>query len=109
MGSAGCVAPRHQLAQLLPGYRVRSPWLAGLSIAIVIVPALGLRARLEDLQGSAEAAGAGRQSGARLRRSALAMTDTELKVIAALAIIGLSNTPVTGYSTPAAIGTPSTL
>ena len=45
----------------------------------------------------------------RRRRSALLITDTELKLIAALAIIGLSSTPKTGYSTPAAIGTPSAL
>ena len=49
------------------------------------------------------------QSASRRRRSALAITDTELNVIAALAIIGLSSRPKTGYSTPAAIGTPSTL
>jgi hypothetical protein len=42
-------------------------------------------------------------------RSALAMTDTELKVIAALATMGLSSKPSAGYSTPAAIGTPSAL
>ena len=42
-------------------------------------------------------------------RRALTMTDTELNVIAALAIIGLSSNPNTGYSTPAAIGTPRTL
>ena len=41
--------------------------------------------------------------------SALPITDTELKVIAALAIIGLSNKPKTGYSTPAASGTPTAL
>src|SRR5690242_2921133 len=34
-------------------------------------------------------------------RNALAITETELKLIAALAIIGLSNQPNTGYSTPA--------
>ena len=34
------------------------------------------------------------------------MTDTELTDIAAAAIIGDSNTPNHGYSTPAAIGTP---
>ena len=45
----------------------------------------------------------------RLSRSALAMTDTELNVIAALAMIGLSSRPNAGYSTPAAMGTPSTL
>jgi hypothetical protein len=37
------------------------------------------------------------------------MTDTELNVIAALAIIGLSNTPSIGYRMPAATGTPSVL
>ena len=34
------------------------------------------------------------------------MTETELKLIAAAAIIGLSSNPNQGYSTPAAIGTP---
>lgn len=42
-------------------------------------------------------------------RSALAMTDTELRLIAAAAIIGLSSRPNTGNSTPAAIGMPSVL
>jgi hypothetical protein len=46
---------------------------------------------------------------ARRRRRALPMTDTELKVMAALAITGLSKRPKNGYSTPAAIGTPSML
>ena len=35
--------------------------------------------------------------------------DTELKLIAAAAIIGLKSSPKNGYSTPAAIGTPSAL
>jgi hypothetical protein len=35
------------------------------------------------------------------------MTETELKLIAAAAIIGLSRIPKNGYNTPAAIGTPS--
>ena len=48
-------------------------------------------------------------SSARRSRSALAMTDTELKLMAALAIIGLSSIPSTGYNTPAAIGTPNAL
>lgn len=48
-------------------------------------------------------------NSARRRRNAFAMTDTELKVIAALAIIGLSKRPTTGYRTPAAMGTPSAL
>ena len=37
------------------------------------------------------------------------MTETELNVIAALAIIGLSRMPHHGYRIPAAIGTPATL
>lgn len=41
-----------------------------------------------------------------LKRSEFAITDTELKLIAAAARIGLSNNPKNGYSTPAAIGTP---
>jgi hypothetical protein len=48
-------------------------------------------------------------SSARRSRNAFAITDTELNVIAALAITGLSNTPKKGYKTPAAIGTPATL
>jgi len=43
------------------------------------------------------------------RRSALLTTDTDDKLIASAAIIGLSNRPKTGYSTPAAIGTPMLL
>jgi hypothetical protein len=34
------------------------------------------------------------------------MTDTELKLIAAAAIIGLRRIPKNGYKIPAAIGTP---
>ena len=45
----------------------------------------------------------------RRSRSAFAMTDTELRLIAALAIIGDSRMPNTGYSRPAATGTPSAL
>jgi hypothetical protein len=37
------------------------------------------------------------------------MTETELKLIAALAIIGLNNKPKNGYRIPAATGTPITL
>ncbi len=43
------------------------------------------------------------------RRSALATTETELRLIASAAIIGLNSRPVNGYSTPAAIGTPNAL
>ena len=45
-----------------------------------------------------------------LNRSALATTDTELKLMAAAAIIGLrSRWCDIGYSTPAATGTPRAL
>jgi hypothetical protein len=37
------------------------------------------------------------------------MTETDDSVIAAAAIIGDSSRPTTGYSTPAAIGTPAAL
>ena len=42
-------------------------------------------------------------------RRALVITDTELKVMAAAAIIGLNRMPNIGYRTPAAIGTPMAL
>ncbi|MNC99458.1 hypothetical protein D3C83_177590 [compost metagenome] len=42
-------------------------------------------------------------------RSAFVTTETELIAIAAPAKIGESSKPNTGYSTPAAIGTPSAL
>ena len=38
-----------------------------------------------------------------------AITETELKLIAAAAIIGLSKRPKAGYKTPAATGTPAAL
>ncbi len=44
-----------------------------------------------------------------LSLSALMITDTELKLIAAAAKIGLSRIPNLGYRMPAAIGTPSEL
>jgi len=50
-----------------------------------------------------------RYTWTRLRRRALPTTDTELRLIAKAAIIGFSNKPVNGYSTPAATGTPSAL
>ena len=40
---------------------------------------------------------------------AFPMTDTELKLIAAAAIMGLRRSPKIGYRTPAAIGTPRAL
>jgi hypothetical protein len=42
-------------------------------------------------------------------RNAFPITETELNDIAAAAIMGLSNIPVSGYSTPAATGTPRAL
>ncbi len=49
------------------------------------------------------------QMRTRLSRSALPTTDTELRLIAAAAMTGESRMPKNGYSTPAAIGTPSAL
>src|SRR5262245_44980114 len=48
-------------------------------------------------------------SGSLRNRKALPITDTELRLMAALAIIGLSSNPNAGYSTPAATGTPRAL
>ena len=48
-------------------------------------------------------------SSTRRSRSALPMTETELRLIAALAIMGLSRIPNRGNRAPAAIGTPSAL
>ena len=48
-------------------------------------------------------------SARRRSRRALPITETELRLIAALAIIGLSSSPKNGYSTPAASGMPTTL
>ena len=50
-----------------------------------------------------------RYSRTRRSRSALVTTETELSAMAAPAKIGESSRPKTGYSTPAAIGTPSAL
>ena len=49
------------------------------------------------------------QISARRNRNAFVITETELKLIASAAIIGLRRRPKTGYSTPAAIGTPRAL
>lgn len=45
----------------------------------------------------------------RFNLSELTITETELKLMAAAAIIGDSNIPKNGNSTPAATGTPSEL
>lgn len=44
-----------------------------------------------------------------LNLKALAITDTELKLMAKAAIIGDNNIPKKGNKTPAAIGTPNVL
>ena len=49
------------------------------------------------------------QSSSFLSRRAFAITETELRVMAALAIIGLRRMPKKGYRTPAAMGTPMVL
>ena len=46
---------------------------------------------------------------ARHSRKALLITDTELKLMAAAAIIGESSRPKKGYSTPAITGAPGAL
>jgi hypothetical protein len=51
----------------------------------------------------------GRQSFSRRSLSALPTTDTELRLMAAAATMGLSNRPKAGYSKPAAIGMANTL
>ena len=48
-------------------------------------------------------------SAKRRNLSALPMTDTDDKLMAAAAIIGLSSSPKVGYSKPAAIGMPMAL
>lgn len=48
-------------------------------------------------------------SFAALSLSAFVITDAELKLMAAAAIIGFSSNPMNGYRTPAAKGTPSAL
>jgi len=59
-----------------------------------IVPSAGPRTGLDLCRGRS--------------RSAFPITDTELKLIAALAIVGESGRPRAEYRTPAATGTPST-
>jgi len=45
----------------------------------------------------------------RLNLNAFVITDTELKLIAAAAMMGDNSNPKNGYSSPAAIGTPNEL
>ena len=48
-------------------------------------------------------------SSTRCNRKEFAITDTELKLMAAAATMGLSNSPKNGYRTPAASGIPTEL
>ena len=61
------------------------------------------------LRSRAHLISSGQARRARRSRKLFVTTLTELRAIAALAMIGLSISPVTGYSTPAAIGIPITL
>jgi hypothetical protein len=45
----------------------------------------------------------------RLSLSELPITETELKLMAAAAIMGDNSIPTNGYNTPAAMGTPAVL
>ena len=77
---------KHQVDNSEPPYRVQ------------IVPS--------ETRGGSGQLGRGIYSFTFRKRSEFVITDTELKLIAAAARIGLSSNPNTGYSTPAAIGTP---
>lgn len=66
------------------------------------------RERMKFGNGRPQTAGLS-QSATLRRRRALAITETELKLMAALASIGLSSQPRNGYRTPAATGMPITL
>src|SRR3546814_6338992 len=76
----------------------------GVHVGTPVERACGGTARVPGSPGDAS-------SGSRVlaSRSALPTTDPELRLIARAAIIGLSNRPNTGYSTPAAMGTPMEL
>lgn len=65
----------------------------------------------EFVLGAGQTAAGEGQTGAERSRSALVMTETLLRLIAAAAIIGFSShaSPRTGTSTPAATGIPSVL
>ena len=88
-GSVKWVFPKEQMAEMraaLTASMARPP--AGRAGAVLDLTAHSLAAR---------------------RRSALAITDTELSDIASAATAGLSRTPNAGYSAPAATGMPTTL
>jgi len=73
--------------------------IAGVSMGAIVATAYALTDRFLTLNRPVH-------SRAPRNRKALPTTDTELKLIAAAAIIGLSSSPKKGYSTPAATGTP---
>ena len=67
-----------------------------LSLSITSIRLIGVRVQID-------------QSSSFLSRKAFPITETELRVMAALAMIGLKRMPKKGYSAPAAIGTPIVL
>ena len=64
---------------------------------------------IDDRSRAAHDCGLALAFGARRSRKAFVITDSELRLIATVAIIGESSQPVNGQSTPAARGTPSAL
>ena len=117
-------APRRRRSSHVPsrlrakGDRGPVPWSGKLCSASLALPRPSMRFRsgnggrphgIVGRGGQFPSNAANLQRSRFLRRRALIMTETELKVIAALAIIGLSRSPNKGYRIPAAIGTPSTL
>src|SRR3546814_17123564 len=75
-----------------------------------MAPHAGKRASLTVAPGQCKPFGERfHSSRARPRRRALPTTDTDLRLIASAAIIGLSSSPGNGYRTPAAIGPPREL
>src|SRR6266511_575707 len=83
------------------------------SVTVVVSPCVASTGSLTSttgVLGSAAGAACGIGVGRnRRRRLALPTTDSEDKAIAPAAIIGLSSSPNTGYSTPAAMGMPTVL
>jgi hypothetical protein len=81
-------------AQMLQGKRIAADWHAAYRIFCTVIHHLPFLVahRLT-----------------RRNRNALPITDTELKLMAAAAIMGDSSRPKKGYNTPAATGTPSEL
>ena len=65
--------------------------------------------RFSSRQAGGVSRGAHPHIRANRRRSAFPITETELKLIAAAAMMGLRRMPKAGYSAPAATGIPMTL